>query len=186
MKLEKYQNNRVVLIEDIVQAIKEFEKEGKNPHGPNVANPDHSPVMLELRYGGPPFKEEGYPFPIDPSEEFPLNEEDRDPETARNLQGAAIITKHKILYPLTKAYIKQQWHRVYAYDTEEKRVKEVRLLVSQKQDPSYKAAGFKSAHQWTISLQEETTPVFEEILTKEELLSKKNIKGSTIDNSPTL
>jgi len=154
------------MIRDIVKAIREFEEANKNPHGPNEANPDHCPVMLELRYGGPPERIKGHSWPVDPAEEFPLRPEDRDEQTKRLLKGAGLLTKHKVLYPMTKAYIKQQWHRVYQYDTASKTITDVRLLVSERQDPGY-FQNFKSAHGWTIALQKETEPVYELITAPE-------------------
>lgn len=66
MTIPKFTEPRLVLLRDIVLAIQAFEREGKNPHGPNVANPDHVPVMLEIRFGGPPKKVEGSSWPVDP------------------------------------------------------------------------------------------------------------------------
>ncbi len=57
-------------------------------------------------------------------------------------------TKRIHLFPMTKAYIKRGWHRVYRFDVASGKIDDVRLLATAKQEPSI--AG-RSAHNWLIS-----------------------------------
>lgn len=169
MIIPKFDRPQLVIIDDIIKAIMAFEMAKKNPHGPNVANLNHSPLILELRHGGPSQKATSQKWPIDPSCEFPFLNKDRNPELQANLIGAGLLTRHRVLYPMTKAYIQKQWHRVYAYNVEGKVITEVRLLVSETQDPTYKERGYKSAHEWADAMRNDEELAYKEIFSSEEL-----------------
>lgn len=140
---------RFVTLDAIRQAIRRFELDKQNPHGMSKAIPGSQPVWLELRTGHPSTrKEDTY------SIQLPLYTASCDDEQkALYSDGAGIQTRHAVLYPMTKAYVQRQWHRVYAYDVASGAVTEVRLLVAGSQDAAYAITGYKSAHEWTRSVE---------------------------------
>jgi hypothetical protein len=154
-------NALFVKLEEIRQAIKAFEGAARNPFGMNKAIPGHQPVWLEIRTGNPAPKKTGPDWPESPAFQIPLFNPDCDTEQRELYTHAGIMTTHTVIYPMTKAYVQKQWHRVYAYDVQTKEITEVRLLVSERQDPTYKAAGHKSAHEWIMSVERCGVPVFD-------------------------
>jgi hypothetical protein len=135
-----------VWIADIISAIDRFNKEGKNPYGELVPLQGHSPLMLELRSGEPP--DTSGRFPEYPRLEVPFFEADRNKEDQAEVLKGYFDTDRDCLYPMTKAYIKRGWHRVYQFDVKSGTVQDVRLLVWARQDPSYTG---RSAHEWLVA-----------------------------------
>lgn len=153
---------RFVSLDSIRQAIRRFELAGKNPYGMNTPIPGGQPVWLEIRTGEPAPRKTGPEWPASPAFQIPLYTNDCDNEQKEAYtNGVGIETDHAVLYPMTKAYVQRQWHRAYAYDVVLGEVTEVRLLVSEKQEPGYKAAGHKSAHEWVLSVERSGKPVFD-------------------------
>jgi hypothetical protein len=112
-----------VALETVVDEIERFNRSGKNPYGPNLPFKSHAPLTLIFQGPG-----------IDV--EFPLYPEDRSEELrAWLISNPRFRTRHGVIYPMTRAMIVRQWHRVYAFDVERKLVTGVRLLVTKQKDP---------------------------------------------------
>lgn len=136
-----------VTLEGMIAAIERFNQAGKNPFGPNVPVKSHCPLL---------FLFEGEGFHI----EFPFYDEDREEKTKAALrEDQTFQTRHAVLYPMTRALIQRQWHRVYAYDVLEGEVTDVKLLVSKKQDPDLIAKHPKaSAYPWIFDAKNAPEP----------------------------
>lgn len=114
---------QVVLFDAIVEAIERFNQAGRNPFGPNVPVRGHRPLLLGLEGPG-----------INIEVEF--HAADRTPETQAFLrENRSFRSRHPVLYPMTRALVARQWHRVYAYDVARAEVVDVRLLANRAQDP---------------------------------------------------
>lgn len=108
----------------MVQAIERFNAAGLNPFGPSVRPRGGAPLLLRLEGRG-----------IDV--EFELHSGERAPESVAFLRdNPGFRTRHSVLYPMTLAVKRQQWHRVYAYAVARYEVVGVRLLASSRQDPA--------------------------------------------------
>lgn len=138
----------VMAFDAIAEAIERFNAAGLNPFGPNVPVRGHSPLLLGLQGPG-----------IDVEIEF--HAADRTPETRAFLrENPSFRIRHPVLYPLTRALVARQWHRVYAYDVAHGEVVDVRLLVSRRQDPELFARHpGASAHPWLAALKAAPEPV---------------------------
>jgi hypothetical protein len=125
---------KTVEFEAIVRAIEQFNQAGQNPFGPNVPGID-----IEFEF---------YPM-------------DRTAGTQEFLkQNPSFRTRHPVLYPMTRALIQRQWHRVYAYNVEQAKVEAVKLLVSRKQDPDlFKQHPKASAYPWIFAVKESSEPI---------------------------
>jgi len=132
-----------VWISDIIEAISLFNKEGKNPYGELVPVEGHAPLMFELRTGEPPFTSGR--FPEYPRLELPFLASARNAEDEKEARTGCFDTDRDFLFPMTKAYLKRGWHRVYKYNVASRAVEDVRLLVRHTQDASYTG---RSAHEW--------------------------------------
>jgi hypothetical protein len=130
-----------VWIADIIDAISLFNKEGKNPYRELVPIKGHAPLLFELRTGEAPHGR----FPEYPRIEVPFLAADRNKEDEAEVRKVNFETDRDFLFPMTKAYIKRGWHRVYKYNVESRGVEDVRLLVRPAQDPGYTGP---SAHEW--------------------------------------
>jgi len=112
-----------VLFETVVDEIERFNRSGQNPHGPNVPVKSHAPLTLIFQGPG-----------IDV--EFPFYPEDRPEELrAALISTPSFRTRHAVIYPMTRAMIARQWHRVYAFNVQRQLVIGVRLLVAKQKDP---------------------------------------------------
>jgi hypothetical protein len=112
-----------VVFENVVDEIERFNLSGQNPYGPNLPVKSHAPLTLIIQGPG-----------IDV--EFPFYPEDRPEELRAFLRSNPCFrTRHAVIYPMTRAMIARQWHRVYAFDVERKLVTGVRLLVTKQKDP---------------------------------------------------
>jgi hypothetical protein len=130
---------KTVTLEGMIHAINAFNESRQNPFGPNVPVRSHCPLL---------FCFEGKGFKI----EFPFYPEDRDEKVKALLQeDQAFQTRHAVLFPMTRAMIQRQWHRVYAYEVERDEVTDVKLLVSKKQDPGlFEKHPKASAYPWVF------------------------------------
>jgi hypothetical protein len=137
-----------VTFDEIIAGIDRFNREGRNPFGPNVPVRSHSPLRFMLE--GPGI---GIEFEYLPS--------DRTPETVAFLQKQpGFETRHAVIYPMTRALIARQWHRVYAYDVTERAVVDVKLFVARKADPELFDKYLRpSAWPWIIAVRESKEPV---------------------------
>jgi hypothetical protein len=137
-----------VTFDEIIAAIDQFNRAGRNPFGPNVPVALHSPLLFHL---------EGPGIGV----EFEFNAADRDAETLAFLQKQrGFQTRHAIIYPMTRAMIARQWHRVYAYDVTARTVVDVKLLVARKDDPGLFAKYPRpSAFPWIFALRDSKEPV---------------------------
>ena len=106
-----------VALDRLIDAIEKFNLGGQNPYGPNVPVMGHSPLLFSL---------------AGVNVEFPFYAVDRPAETNGH---PTIRTRHPVLYPMTRAMIMRQWHRVYAFDVLAGAVTGVKLLVGRRQDP---------------------------------------------------
>jgi hypothetical protein len=112
-----------VVFETVVDEIERFNRSGQNPYGPNVPVKTHAPLTLIFQGPG-----------IDV--EFPFYPEDRPEELRAALIGTpSFRTRHAVIYPMTRAMIARQRHRVYALDVQRKMVTGVGLLVTRQKDP---------------------------------------------------
>jgi hypothetical protein len=83
-----------------------------------------------------------------PRLEVPFFTRDRNEEDQAEVMKGYFDTDRDYLFPMTKAYIKRGWHRVYKLNTATGIVEDVRLLVWPRQDPSYTG---RSAHEWLVT-----------------------------------
>ena len=142
-----------VWIADIIAAIDLFNKNGHNPYNELVPIKGHAPLILELRTGEPPFTSGRYPEY--PRLEVPFFTSDRSKEDQAEVLKGHFETDREHLFPMTKAYIKRGWHRVYKYNVATRVVDDVRLLVWPQQDRTYKGL---SAHEW-LNAEEKRGPI---------------------------
>ena len=138
----------VVSFSSVITAIDAFNRSGRNQFGPNVPVKSHSPLL---------FKIEGPGIDI----EFAFEAADRSPEAIAFLkQQPTFPTQHAVIYPMTRAMIARQWHRVYAYDVQRQEVVDVKLLVARKADPELFAAYPRpSAWPWIIAVRAGKEPL---------------------------
>jgi hypothetical protein len=149
--METLDQANTVRFDTLAEAIERFNRAGLNPFGPNIPVHGHSPLLLCLRGPG-----------IDV--EFPFHAADRNAETQAFLHKTpGFRTRHSVLYPMTRALVARQWHRVYAYSVAQAEVVDVKLLVNRRQDPElfarYPAA---SAEPWLAALKAMREPVIVE------------------------
>jgi hypothetical protein len=139
----------MVSFEGMIKAIERFNGAGLNPFGPNVPVRTHSPLLFLMEFGQ------------DIVVEVPFYSVDRDASAAAFLaEHPGFHTRHSVLYPMTRALIRRQWHRVYAYDVQRGDVTEVRLLVGRTQDAELFMKHPKaSAWPWKLAVKEEKEPV---------------------------
>ena len=137
-----------VVFENVVDEIERFNLSGQNPHGPNVPVSSHAPLTFIMQGPG-----------IDV--EFPFYPEDRPEELRVFLRSNPFFrTRHAVIYPMTRAMIARQWHRVYAFDVERKLVTGVRLLVTKQKDPElFLRYPDVSAWPWVYSITKSGEPL---------------------------
>jgi len=143
-----------VLFSEIYQAIEAFNREGKNPFGPNKPVPNHVPLMLSLHFKHPRFTRL----------ELPVG---TLPRTEGGEPVLGFITDHAKINLATTTRVIGDWHRVYRYDVETKQVTEVRLLVTREEDPAYFEKGHRSALEWTESFEKSGIPLAEDWIVKQ-------------------
>ena len=134
-----------IWITTVLDAIDEFNRAGQNPYGELQPIEGHAPLTFELRTGEPP--DLSGRWPEYPSLEFPFHPKDRDAETDSEVRRLYFETNRTHLFPMTKAYIKRGWHRVYRFDVSSGKIEAVRLLATAKQEP---AIAGRSAHDWLM------------------------------------
>ncbi len=141
MKSTILQNPVEVEFETVVNEIKRFNQSGVNPFGPNVPVKWHATLRLIVQGPG-----------IDV--EFPFYPQDRSEEQRAWLSSnPAFRTRHAVIYPMTRAMVAKQWHRVYAFDVERKLVTGVKLLVTKEKDPElFRQYPDVSAWPWVYSI----------------------------------
>ena len=137
-----------VVFENVVDEIERFNLSGQNPYGPNLPVKSHAPLTLIIQGPG-----------IDV--EFPFYPEDRPEELRAFLRSNPCFrTRHAVIYPMTRAMIARQWHRVYAFDVERKLVTGVRLLVTKQKDPElFLRYPDVSAWPWVYSITKSGEPL---------------------------
>jgi hypothetical protein len=137
-----------VVFETVANEIERFNLAGQNPYGPNVSIRSHAPLTLIFQGPG-----------IDV--EFPFYPEDRPEELrAALISTPSFQTRHAMIYPMTRAMISRQWHRVYAFDVQSKLVTEVRLLVTKQKDPDlFLDYPDVSAWPWVQSINKSVEPL---------------------------
>ncbi len=137
-----------VVFETVVNEIERFNVSGQNPYGPNVPVKSHAPLTVIFQGPG-----------IDV--EFPFCPENRTEELQALLRSnPAFRTRHAVIYPMTRAMIAKQWHRVYAFDVARKVVTAVKLLVTKQKDPElFEKDPDVSAWPWVFSVTKSTEPM---------------------------
>lgn len=137
-----------VCFQRVTEAIDAFNASGRNPFGPNVPVRSHSPLLFQIE--GPGI-----------SIEFEFEAGDRSAEAVEFLKEyPSFLTRHAVIYPMTRALIARQWHRVYAFDVLSEMVVDVKLLVARKADPDLFARHLSpSAWPWIIAVRESREPV---------------------------
>jgi hypothetical protein len=130
----------------VIQAIDAFNKAGRNQFGPNVPVKSHSPLL---------FKIEGINL------EFEFYASHRSPEAGAFLKRhPTFLTRHVVIYPMTRALIARQWHRVYAFDVRRKEVVDVKLLVARTSDPElFLKFSRPSAWPWIMDARDTKEPL---------------------------
>ena len=139
----------MVSFDGMINAIERFNDAGLNPFGPNIPVKTHSSLLFRMEFGP------------DVSVEISFYSADRDARELEFLtEHPGFRTRHSVLYPMTRALIQRQWHRVYAFDVQRGDVTEAKLLVGRKQDPelfmNYPKA---SAWPWVLAVKDEKEPV---------------------------
>jgi hypothetical protein len=149
MPIKLLQNPASVSFDGMVDAIERFNRAGLNPFGPNVPVRTHAPLTLLME------------FAPDISVEIAFYAADRGAAARAFLaKHPGFRTRHSVLYPMTRAMIQRQWHRVYAYDVIKGEVSEVKLLAGRQQDPElFMKYPNASAWPWKSALKGELEPI---------------------------
>jgi hypothetical protein len=148
-KFEILQAPISVALEARIGAIERFNKEGTNPYGPHVPVRSHSPLLFLMEY--PPCLDVEVPF-------YP---HDRSAQDAAFMAGnPGFHTRHALIFPMTRALIARQWHRVYAFDVRQHGFIDVKLLVGRKLDPElFEKDPTASAWPWVRAAKRADEPV---------------------------
>ena len=139
---------KFVAFEAMAGAIERFNAAGRNPFGPILRPRGHAPLLLRLEGPG-----------IDV--EFELRPCDRLAGSVAFLRdNPGFLTRHPVLYPMTPAVVRQQWHRVYAYAVGQAEVVDVRLLATNRQDPALvRQHTGVSADPWLLTARQVMEPI---------------------------
>ena len=147
-----------VRLREILKAIKQFNREGKNPYKIEEKKPwynqeetfnaeelnveiEKAKVWFELRTGEEKMKEGEYW--VYPSIWFPFSKNRRSEKVEKYIKETSFSTEREFLYPITKK--KGRPRRIYKFNAATKKVEEVRLLSSRRMDPEFTG---KSGFAW--------------------------------------